>query len=744
MSKRMQPLRVQHGADGDRHSAEARASDDPEASALSVSASRLPPVDFRAARIAKHLCQAAGTPLALIEVEDSNGPVIHTAPLCTTAFAERVGVEWRAPNAPGSITLYDGIGSERADFATGACAPIMVGGRRGWAAALAPAGDGSEDASQAEATAALVAELAAELGAQARAHDHWHAHLQAEINRHERFHTLAALGTLSCKWGEDALDASPIAYAALRTDALNCQEDLLACFAPHDRNKLRAMLRPGNGEEPFTRNLHIDTNHRDLVTVRLRVDFTFDEEGVPSGWIGTVEDVSEDQAELAGIRQMAERDPLTGAHNRLHFEKALDNATELAQSRRELAGLILVNLDDFRGLVQNHGHLVGDAVLRYCARALTNLVRSTDTVVRLSGDEFAVILSSTNDDDGLHRRASLIHDTLSTEVTVGDELVPITASVGVAIYPHDTIGGVDLFKAASYALLEAGRPGAPDVVRYTRSIQDRREAERLFIEEVRRALSDQQFEPFFQPKVDLESGAIVGFEALCRWRHPQRGVLTPGAFWAALDSPVVGVDLSNVSLAGAFRAAERFSKLGLDFGHIAINLSGRQLAQREVLNHIAELQERHHVSAGQITFEVLENVLIREQGAVRDNLNGLADLGFTIALDDFGTGFASLTHIREPFIREVKIDRSFITNAGANPSSQKIVAAIVQMARKLRLRMVAEGIEDEETLRKLRAIGCTVGQGFVFSPALPLDEAEEFLGRQNRIAALLRGLPPSD
>ncbi|MEM8550797.1 MAG: bifunctional diguanylate cyclase/phosphodiesterase [Pseudomonadota bacterium] len=749
MAKRVQPIRGERdepsrwlgGSDAGNNAPAcyaaggASASDAPE---------RLPPFEFRAARLAKLLAEAADTPVALVDLGDGNGPALYTAVGADPRFAEAVSEEWRHPVNPGHQTLYRGIGAERAAFAVASCAPVTISGRRGWAAAVAPVSAGAGATEVAGSAAALIAELTAELASQAKAHALWSEHLQRDTSRVSHFLQLAELGTLFHRYGDDGLDASPLAHTILCSQSLETVGDLLACFAPHDRTKLRNLL---SGAEDvtgvFSRTFQIDTGERECIAVKMRVAFAFDE-GLATGWLATVEDVTTERAELDAIKNMAERDPLTGAHNRLYFEKALDAATELAQTKRELAGLILINLDDFKGLVQTHGHLAGDMILRYCARVLTNLVRSTDTVVRLSGDEFAIILSSTSDEDGLTRRAHKIAEALATEVVVGDDVVPVSASIGLAIYPFDTVGGVDLFKAASYALREAGRAGTPSVVRYSQAIRERRDAERSFIEDVRRAIAEGEFEPFFQPKVDLESGAIVGFEALCRWRHPQRGVLTPGAFWMALESPVVGVDLSNVSLAGSFRAAEELSRMGLDFGHISVNLSARQLAQRDLIALVASLQQQHSIPASHIAFEVLENVLIREKGTVRDNLNTLADMGFMVALDDFGTGFASLTHIREPFIREVKIDRSFVTNAGANPSSQKIVAAIVQMARKLRLRMVAEGIEDEETLRKLRAMGCTVGQGFVFSQALPLNEAAEFLGRQSRITALLRGIPNED
>ena len=243
--------------------------------------------------------------------------------------------------------------------------------------------------------------------------------------------------------------------------------------------------------------------------------------------------------------------------------------------------------------------------------------------------------------------------------------------------------------------------------------------------------------PFFQPKIDLASGRVVGFEALCRWNDPDHGILGPSAFMAAFEDADVGDTLSDVTLDGSFDAARRFQEKGLPFGHIAINLSRIQLAREDLSERVARLTTHHKLPARAIVFEVVENVLIRDERTVYSNLTALYRQGFRVALDDFGTGFASLTHIREPFIREVKIDRSFVSNAAASPQDLQIVSAIVQIARKLGLSVVAEGIEDEETLRKIAGLGCAVGQGFVFSGALPFAEAEAFLSCQSRIQAIL-------
>jgi EAL domain-containing protein (putative c-di-GMP-specific phosphodiesterase class I) len=328
---------------------------------------------------------------------------------------------------------------------------------------------------------------------------------------------------------------------------------------------------------------------------------------------------------------------------------------------------------------------------------------------------------------------------LTTRIAVGSASIPLSSSIGVAIYPDDVSPRVDIYKAADQALFAAKADGKGCVRRFDPQMREQKESHRRLVARVKEGLRRGEFVPYFQPKFDLVSGSVVGFEALCRWQHPQEGVLLPGAFWEAFDDPEVGGTLSDVTLVGSFDAARRFRERALPFGHVAINLSRLQLERNHLADQVRALQEEYGVAAEEVVFEVLENVLIRDERNVYRNLTELYRLGFRVALDDFGTGFASLTHIREPFIREVKIDRSFVTDVASDPHDLQIVAAIVQMARKLGLTLVAEGIEDEETVRRLAALGCTVGQGFVFSKALPFEEAMEFLGRQSRIASLVDG-----
>ena len=703
-----------------------RPADDSAATEIS-----LPSVSFRDVAVAEHFADAAGMPIGLVDLGAPEGPTV-VASECIDGDA--IAAAWRTPSraGPQSFGMGDRPGKHSAGLAV--AAPIHLSGRKGWVVAIEP--DRSLAEPRHHALARLLQDITADHQNQTAATQHWVQRLQTEVSLYERVHELAGMGTLTCDLRAGRLQVSTRALDILNCNSINTLSDFICVFVPHDRLALRRLLTGQEDGETGVIDCEIQLPRQESQSIRLSVAF-FRAGNTITGWIGTVEDNTEELRRIAQLTERAERDAVTSVYNRDQLEPQLQKTLTTARLERASVGLLLVAIDGFRRTTQIFGHAAGDIIMRFAARSLSRMVRASDIIVRMSAEEFAIIMVSVTDDAGVQRRAEDIRANLATSVNVGTDSVDISASIGYAIYPQDTEQGLDLYAAASYALSETA-PNAPSAIcRYHPAVRKQREDEKRGIGEFRRAIDANEFTPYFQPKVDLESGRVTGFEALCRWCHPERGVLPPGAFLAGLNSPIVGADLSNVSLIGSFRAAHEFHRLGLSFGQISINLSSLQLARPGLIDMVSALRTQYEIDPSEIAFEVLENVLIREKNVVHHNLHALSGAGYAISLDDFGTGFASLTHLREPFIREVKIDRSFVMRSSSNPHDLQIVNAIIQMARKLGLKTVAEGIEDEETLRKLRAMGCTVGQGFVFAPALPFEEAVEFLGRQARIFSML-------
>ncbi len=689
----------------------------------------LPSVRHRGARIVELLARVAGSPAALIDLGEAAGPVVFAHEI---GWAEQLADAWQAPQQGGPLTLH--ATQAGTPLAHAFALPFALSGREGWIATVVPASEAAPEVPS--DLLQLVEELGEGWGAVRAATQLWVERLRCENSLAAKLIDVSGVGTLVCELSTGELQASARARDILRREAVANMDELLKLVAPHDRIALHRALTGKDGFGRITLECEVVPENGRPMAVRLRIQHIL-HQGMPTSWLATLEDVTDHWRRLKEMQSLAERDPLTGLHNRNRLIRSLGAAVAEARASREMTAMLMIAVADLKQINDIHGYSTGDLLLKYIAVTLRQQVRATDEVMRIGSGEFAVLLTRATSEEGLLGRVQSIRAALASSIVVGVHRIDLRASIGFAIFPDDTVGGIDLIAATTYALNEALQDGPRAMSRYRPAIRERRERERRLIEEITRALRRDEFTTFFQPKVDLETGSIVGFEALCRWIHPARGVLTPGSFHQALTSPVVSAELSDVGLVSAFKAAKLWREKGLDFGSISVNLSATQLARPNLVEIVEELMRRFGGAVSEISFEVLENVLIGDNNTTHDNLRALSSAGFTISLDDFGTGFASLTHIREPYISEVKIDRSFVTHAGNNVRDQQIVAAVVQMARKLGLKMVAEGIEDEQTLRKLRAVGCTVGQGFVFAPALPFAEATEFIARQHRILQIL-------
>lgn len=686
-----------------------------------------------AARIVQLLRHATGVGAGLLDLGPSGGLTVHAA---TERERARFAAAWRTPEGAGSLVLSDP--ATGAPLGVAIATPVRVGNESGFLALIEP--DTSTILPRHGALLALIGELSATWSdapppTSAREAE---ARLQARNAFLESAGALAGIGTLEGELAGGRIVASTRACEILRTPSVESIEGLLDLVAPPDRLPLRRMLYGEGGDGQHSLMLTLAPSGA-LAGLRVTHDACA---GGPPRFIATVEDATDDMRRLHALSGLCERDPVTGLLNRNALTRTFAAAHCEALGSATFVGTLLVSVKDLRNINEMYGTAVGDEVLRSIAKLLASHRQPDDWVLRVASCEFAFVLCGAEAEAVLTKRVERIRQALAKTLAVGSHRIEIETRYGLAIHPVDTQdGSIDLFSAASYALNDAMRRPRGTIRRYRPSYREQRERERQLIDDVRTALGRGEFAPFFQPKIDLETGTIVGFEALCRWCHPVRGVLTPGAFYQALTSPLVSGELSDVSLVGAFAAAALWRRRGLMFGHISINLSATQLARTDLVAFVEALQAHHGVPASNIGFEVLENVLIGDNQVVQSNLRRLAERGFTIALDDFGTGFASLSQVRESYIGEVKIDRSFVTHAGSSARDQQIVGAIVLMARRLGLKTVAEGIEDEETLRKLRAMGCSTGQGFVFAQALPFAEATEFLGRQSRIYTMLGGPP---
>ena len=427
--------------------------------------------------------------------------------------------------------------------------------------------------------------------------------------------------------------------------------------------------------------------------------------------------------------QQALTDTLTGLPNR----KMLTERTQEALGGHDDVALLLFDLDRFKEVNDTLGHHVGDQLLEVVAVRLARASRDGDTVARLGGDEFAVLLPAT-DRVTAEQTARRLLDEMCAPLVLGGLLVDVGASVGVAVAPEDGTDLDVLLQHADVAMYLA-KEGGGGVESYDVS-RDRNTTGRLvMLGELRRAVAGEELEVHYQPKADLQTGRVDGVEALVRWRHPERGLVPPDDFIPLAESSGLIEAVTAHVLDAALGQVAAWAGQGLELS-VAVNVSVRDLAGGKLVSHVTAALARHRVPASALILEVTEGSLFADSHRAAATLRQLDVLGVTLSLDDFGTGYSSLGHLRRLPVREIKVDRSFVRRMATDPRDHAIVRSVVDLARGLGMRVVAEGVEDQCTWDALREMGCACAQGWHLSRALPAHALTPWLLARERQDAL--------
>ena len=456
-----------------------------------------------------------------------------------------------------------------------------------------------------------------------------------------------------------------------------------------------------------------------------------DADGTVSHYVSMLSDITALKQAEEQLRHMALHDVLTGLPNRRLLAESLEGALARAQRHGHRLALLFLDLDRFKLVNDTLGHAAGDELLGEVARRLRAAVRQEDLIARLGGDEFTVVLEELqHPDNAAHLARKLIEAVARPMQLCGRELTPST-SVGIAIYPDDARSAADLSKAADAAMYRAKQRGRHTFEFYTPDITAEA-MERLAIEnDLRRALARGELLLYFQPQVALRSGRILGFEALLRWNHPERGLLLPDQFIPIAEECGLIHALGGWAIDAACAQARRWADAGLNPQRIAVNVSGSQLLHKHLVETVRAAMAEHRFTPGELDLEleITESVL---QSASRSApvLRQLRELGVRIAIDDFGTGYSSLGVLKHMPIDTLKIDRVFIRNAPDDGDAQAIAKAMIVMAHGLGLHVVAEGVETPAQCRFLLEQGCDEVQGHLYSPPLPGDEVPALMARR--------------
>ena len=425
-------------------------------------------------------------------------------------------------------------------------------------------------------------------------------------------------------------------------------------------------------------------------------------------------------------RRISLYDTTTTLPNRRLLESRLDEAVRNHQLAGDRLAVLVIDIDDFTKLNDALGHRVGDALLRQVATRLIDTVRTSDLVARVGSDEFAVVLGRLRQLDDAERVATKLAELLSEPYEVDAEQITATVSIGVAGFPADGAGPEMLLRNADAALSFAKSRGKAHVQLF----EPRMNAdllERLQLEAaLRRAIDRREFEVHFQPRINLSSGKVVGAEALLRWRHPEKGMLEPGAFILVAEDAGLMQPIGEIVLRAACQAARGWNAAGLGEILVSVNLSPREFRGRSLLPMVSQALIDSGLDAERLEVEITEASLMRDLDKAEHVLVGLQTMGVRIALDNFGTGYSSLSNLRRFPLNALKIDGQFVRAAPDDEADARIVAALVGLATGLGLHVVAEGVETEQQLRFVRNCGCDEAQGYVISRALPAAEFEQF------------------
>ena len=423
-----------------------------------------------------------------------------------------------------------------------------------------------------------------------------------------------------------------------------------------------------------------------------------------------------DELELADqLAHQALHDPLTGLANRALFDDRLTQAFERVDRHGGFGAVLLIDLDDFKGINDSRGHITGDELLSAVAQRMQSVTRASDTLCRFGGDEFLYLAEGLSSEHEAGQVAARLLDVFNEPFAVSGIVVEQRASIGVVTFDSGQLERETLVRDADVALYEAKREGKNCYVVFAPSMHQRAASHFELVGELRRALGTDELAMHYQPIVELSTMTVVGFEALMRWHHPTRGLVSPSVFIPLAEESGLIVELGAFALREAIATASTWAA---DGPYLTVNLSARQFHDPDLVGAIERELKSSGFAPERLIIEVTESATLSDVAETMGVIERLADHGIGIALDDFGTGYSSLHYLTLVHPRIIKIDQSFVSPAHVDPRTRTLLEAIVTLGQKLGVQVLAEGIETDEQLGHLRRLGCDLGQGFLFSPAV--------------------------
>lgn len=451
-------------------------------------------------------------------------------------------------------------------------------------------------------------------------------------------------------------------------------------------------------------------------------------EGEVTRFYGTLQDITEQRNQQLEMQRLATTDPLTGLANRTAFNDRLDVLTERPPPTSGVSIMCMIDVDGFQRVNDQYGHHVGDALLRWFADRLAHDINEDWFFARIGGDEFGVIVDEIERPEDFAVQMNALLSGLATMVQLCDVHLSVSATAGYTVAPSDGCDAEVLLRRADFALNEARRQAVCRVCRFEMPMEEIFRRRVLVAQEFRQGLADEQIVPHYQPVIKLDTGHVIGMEALARWHHPVKGMLAPAIFMEVFDDHEICVQLTRLMLRQICLDMRQWIDRGVMFGRVGLNVTAADLQQRGFALRVIDELAAHNLRPHHLMLEMTETTLF----AIADNdvvqqVQQLHDAGVTIALDDFGTGYSSLTHLNSVPFDILKIDRSFVKDMMRSQSARAIVRSLIKLGDDIGYTTVAEGIEVKSEANYLRDIGCRGGQGYFFHKPMPKHDIDDLL-----------------
>ena len=516
---------------------------------------------------------------------------------------------------------------------------------------------------------------------------------------------------------------------------------------PDDRARVQEQLlaQIKSADNQWSDEFRLVRADRKVVHVYARGYISRAEDGSARRMSGVLQDITERKEQEERTRFLADHDELTELPNRSLFRQALDKALQRAERSGKMLSILFFDLDRFKNINDSLGHDAGDEVLRVVAERLTACVRKIDMVARFGGDEFAVLTEGLTAEDQASTVARKILEALSKPMILAGRQYRPAASIGISTYPTDGRDVQSLLKNADIAMYRAKEEGRGTFQFYSEMLNTHSVQRLEFESNLSSALNNHEFVLYYQPKVDLATGRVTGLEALIRWISPQLGLVPPGDFISIAEETGLIVPIGRWVAQTACVQNRAWQKSGLPQLRIAINISGRQMADKGLVEFISDTIKKTGLTVESLELEITESAVMSNQAHAEKVLNELKGLGFHLTMDDFGTGYSSLAYLKRFPFDSVKIDQSFVRGIPESKDDSAIVEAIIAMAHSLQLKVVAEGVETKEQFEFLRTLGCDQIQGYYFSKPIPANEVVMLLYKtMTREAAAAASVPGAE